>query len=656
MISQPMLSVIMPVYNATDTVSRALLSILNTPRKNEIEIIVVDDCSQDDTQNVVSNLQESYPNIKLMIMPQNSGGPSAPRNLAIENATGEYVTFVDDDDWVNVANMLKLVDCAKINNDDLVKGFLYVVNGEEKTIHNRLHKIPTNTNEVIRDMVAHQSTTSDFIVRQKILIENNIRYPIDIRIGEDSVFFFEALIHSKSVSYVDSYFWYHTVGVVDLTNPSSTQQCGDREINHQITAWERSQKLLSSISIDYYDLRLHIGFRNLLISIVRFSKGISEETYNRLHHFAQTTRRSISGKMSLHKRYDELYQAILSGDYNNYINVAKRRLLINGYDLKFVLPLIPYLEKDFNVQVDEWTGHNVHNKKISEQLANWTDIFWCEWLLGNSVFYANKKNGNQRLFIRAHGFEVEREFGREIDLSKVDIISAVSFYYFELFSKQFSIPRNKMRLLPNYVEEAIYSTEKSPDSRYNIGLVGALPWRKGLYTALELLLKLRSSEPKFKLYVMGKQPSEVSWIKNNPTEQEYYNKCDNFIRNNNLTEAVIYGGYRERSELYKDIGYVLSLSSSEGRPESFHLAPAEGACAGSMGLILRWLGAEYIYPEDVIFESLDDIYIEILKTSQNESYFLEKVTFLRDFVLESYQIDKFLDILDSYMKQLFLLG
>jgi len=249
-----------------------------------------------------------------------------------------------------------------------------------------------------------------------------------------------------------------------------------------------------------------------------------------------------------------------------------------------------------------------------------------------------------------------RDFGTHIDLSKVDMFLTVSYFYFELFVKTFTLPREKMRLLPNYVEESIYSTEKSEHAKYHIGLIGSLPKRKGLLKALKLLMLLRGKEPRFKLFVMGQQAKDVSWIRNNPSEFEYYLDCDKLISENNLNDAVVYGGFIERSQLYRDIGYVLSLSDDEDRPESFHLAPAEGVCAGSMGLLLRWRGVEYIYPKEFLFDSLEEIASEILYASLNEDYFAEKSLALREFILKRYKMCTFLSTLDGYMKQLFLLG
>lgn len=650
----PLVSVIIPMYNASYSVGRAILSVLETARVDDIEVIVIDDCSTDNTYDVVKEIQQSHSNLLLFSMPKNSGGPSGPRNLGIEKARGEYLTFVDDDDWINVSNMLKMAKFAKTNNHDFVKGYLKVVNGQQVEVQNRHHVMPQNTREAIKKLVAYQSTNSDFLVRREVLLSHNLRYPTDIKIGEDSIFTFEILVHSNSVGYIDSYFLYHTISTLDITNPSSTQQCGDREVNHQITAWERSEEILSSISLSYYDLRLHVSFRNLMLSIVRFSEGISEKTYQRLNQFAIKTQLKIKKKMSLHKRYDELYREILSGDYKKYLEVAKRRILICGYDLKFISSLVPYLSKEYVVQVDKWVDHNVHNRRKSKAFAQWADIIWCEWLLGNAVFYSKWKNKNQRLVIRAHGFEVERDFGDDVDFSKVEMVFAVSYYYFEMFMNRFSIPRGKMRLLPNYVENSIYLTQKSEGYRFHVGLVGILPKRKGLKKALELIVKLRESDKRFRLYLMGKRPEEVSWICNSPSDVEYYDSCNNFIAENKLTDIVNFEGHKERAELYRDIGYVLSLSDYEERPESFHLAPAEGACSGSMGLILRWPGVEYIYPKDVVYDSLDEVIKQIIKASKDEHYFSEKVLTLQNYIVERYGIEKVMQILNNYLKQLFL--
>ena len=654
----PIISIIMPVYNAAGSVERAINSVLNSMYAHRVELIVVDDCSTDNTAEIVQHLQSQHANIHFYQLATNSGSPSAPRNLGMEKATAAYLTFMDDDDLIDTDTLIHMTKRAIRNDYDLVKGYLYVIKNGQRQIFNRLHERPTNQQQTLSWLIAQQSTRTDFIVKKSVLVDNQITYDPSIKIGEDTIITAKIMHAAQSVAYVDKAFYTQVQDNDDILNPSSTQRCDDREINDQLTAWETSQAILSEIGVDYYKLRLHVGLRNILISIVRYSNGITAETYSRLHRFALSTKSTVSGKMNLHTRYDELYKAVLAGDYTAYLSTAKRRLLINGYDLKFILPLVPYLEQNYTVQIDEWTGHNAHDRKQSETLGKWADIIWCEWLLGNAVYFAKLKNNNQKLVVRAHGFEVEREFGHQVDLSKVDMVFAVGQYYLELFAKTFNIPQAKMRLLHNYVEESIYSTDKSADHRFNLGMVGILPSRKGFYKGLQLLNSLREKDNRFKLHIMGKAPHELSWIKNNPTEQAYFKQCDDYIARHNLQNAVIYGGYKERHELYTDIGYVLSLSHDERedgmRPESFHLSIAEGAVAGSMGLLLDWHGADYIYPKESIYPDLSALEHEILQASRDENYFNEKANALREFVLERYRLDVFLSNTQRYMKQLWV--
>jgi len=649
------LSVIMAMYNAKDSIEKAILSVENTVRKNELEIIAVDDCSKDSTFSIVTNLQKSYSNIKLYKMKKNSGSPSEPRNLGIRNASGEYVTFVDDDDTVNAENLMEMLDTVFEKNADYAKGYLMNFNGQNKTVENRIG-IECNGNfDTMEKLIQYQSTTSDLIVRKSFLTENNIKYNSDLKIGEDTVFVADIFSHNPNTVYIDDYFLYYNKIPENISSLSSTQNCGDREILNQVTAWKTTQKTLSKISIDYYKLRLPAAFRNILISIVRYSNGISEECFDKFSEFARETKSYTSGKMSLSERYNDLYKAILSGNYNEYLKQSKRRILINGYDLKFILPVVPYLEKYFEVKIDEWTGHDIHDENKSKTLLNWADIIWCEWLLGNAVYYSRHKNKNQRLIIRCHRFELGRDFGNKINLDNINMVITVGYYYLECFSEKFNIPKEKIRLLSNYVETSIFSHKKSTDSRFNIGLIGILPKRKGFLRGLELLKTLKSNNNNFKLYIMGKNYNEISWIKNNPEENEYFKKCDNFIKENNLTDSVIFGGFVERENLYNNIGYVLSLSDNEN-PESFHLAPAEGVCSGSIGMLLNWPGVEYIYSDDFIFNNIKEMSEFILKTAENSAFFNEISEKQKKYVISNYNIDKFMEKLLSYLKQIMIMN
>jgi len=96
--SNPTVSVIIPTYNRAHLIGRAIQSVLDQTYQ-DFEIIVVDDASTDNTEEVVSNFDDER--IRYIRLKENSGGSAAPRNTAIRTARGEYIAFQDsDDEWL----------------------------------------------------------------------------------------------------------------------------------------------------------------------------------------------------------------------------------------------------------------------------------------------------------------------------------------------------------------------------------------------------------------------------------------------------------------------------------------------------------------------------------------------------------------------------
>lgn len=95
------ISVVIPAYNASKYIEKTLQSIVNQSlARKKFEIIVIDDCSLDDTFNIVRKFLNStgFPNTKVIQTESNSKGPAKPRNIGIEESIGEYIAFCDADD------------------------------------------------------------------------------------------------------------------------------------------------------------------------------------------------------------------------------------------------------------------------------------------------------------------------------------------------------------------------------------------------------------------------------------------------------------------------------------------------------------------------------------------------------------------------------
>ncbi len=117
----PILSVVMPVYNAEKTVSKAIDSVISQTRK-DIEIVIVNDGSKDSSGKIIEEYAKADSRIIYIDKPQNEG-LSAARNSGLEVVSGEYFTFVDSDDWIEPDSYERLL--ANANDADIVISGFY---------------------------------------------------------------------------------------------------------------------------------------------------------------------------------------------------------------------------------------------------------------------------------------------------------------------------------------------------------------------------------------------------------------------------------------------------------------------------------------------------------------------------------------------------
>src|SRR5512135_2946573 len=94
----PDVSIVTPLYNRAQSIGRAIQSVIGQTFKNW-EMVVVDDCSTDDSREIIRSFVSRDERIKLIESASNFGGPARPRNVGVEHAQGNYIAFLDSDDW-----------------------------------------------------------------------------------------------------------------------------------------------------------------------------------------------------------------------------------------------------------------------------------------------------------------------------------------------------------------------------------------------------------------------------------------------------------------------------------------------------------------------------------------------------------------------------
>lgn len=619
------ISVIIPAYNASEKIGRCIASLKRqTIAATDYEVIFIDDASTDKTFDILESFCSEHSNWTVHRLNENSGSPSRPRNIGITHSKGDYIFFLDCDDEIYTDTLEKHLDYAIRYSCDVVRGYLMVNNGSSLTAFNKISNWNQNSpkNEKIKIIIKEQSSTNTSLVARSLLLNNSIQWEEHIRMSEDTLFLADILAKSESIGYIDHpTFIYNKL---PATTASSTQTYGDRELSNHIEVWREVERRLAHTGISYVNSRLGVALKEAMLSLYYKNKEpVREKTFKQFSEFINLHWHHIRTHTYIPK-ISKIIEAARASDFQSFNSAIKPTLLIVGYDLKFITPYLTSLEEKYHILIDEWTGHNQHNEQQSKHLLKQADYIWCEWLLGNAVWYSRQKKSNQKLIFRIHRFELSREFGNLVQIENIDYFVAVSPYFLEEAIRAFpNIPRKKIRLIYNGVSTNGYSQINPSKSQFNIGMIGITPSRKGFDKAIEILLKIRRFDSRYKLHIFGEHPLKTSWIVNNSEELKYFNQCFEDISEFNLTEHIIFHGHSNMKSALKDndVGIVLSLSNQDCRkphPESFHLAIADALASGAIPLILKWPGAEYIWPTSCMSNNIKNL-IEKIKSFTPES-------------------------------------
>lgn len=251
-LSIPKVSIIIPIYNVESYLRRCLDSVINQTLGN-IEIICVNDCSTDNSWGILQEYAKNDNRIRLINFAENKGAAAA-RNAGIEEATGEYIGFVDSDDFVDLDFYEKLYVKAKETDADIVKGKIvqYLENGNVSIL-------PWDDNDNIREHKAffiYGFTTA--LYRLKLVLDNNIRFPVSLVHLEDPYFLIQCVNLCNKMEFCDRSFYYYRHNVSSITH------------NLNMLEYEKSAyavlKLINSLSLseeDYLIIYNHF-FTNII--------------------------------------------------------------------------------------------------------------------------------------------------------------------------------------------------------------------------------------------------------------------------------------------------------------------------------------------------------------------------------------------------------
>lgn len=192
----PSVSIIVPVYNASTTLCRCIDSIL-AQTFTDFELLLINDGSKDNSGVICDEYVAK--DARVRVIHKENGGVSSARNLGLDNAKGEWIAFVDSDDWVAVGYIKNLYSHATDNIDLVVSFPTYIYNDGSSKIpkYKEMRVCEHNFEKIFVEHSMHQNTSPwSKLFRKQLIEENNIRFCEEMHIGEDLLFLYNFMLVS----------------------------------------------------------------------------------------------------------------------------------------------------------------------------------------------------------------------------------------------------------------------------------------------------------------------------------------------------------------------------------------------------------------------------------------------------------------------------
>src|SRR4051812_26956088 len=223
-VNKTKVSVVTPVYNAEKYLRKTIDSVINqTIGFENIEYLLVDDCSTDSSRDILLEYSSKYDNIIAVFLECNTGTPGQPRNLGIQLSTSKYITFLDADDWLELNGLKTLYDILEKTGDDYVVGKTIQqksdgskIVGEHESCKERRNVSPYSIPHIFQHLGPRAR-----MVRANVIKDNGIVFP-EMKFAEDKQFFMDVLIHCNKISTTKAPIYF--LNRLDDNNTSLTKQ------------------------------------------------------------------------------------------------------------------------------------------------------------------------------------------------------------------------------------------------------------------------------------------------------------------------------------------------------------------------------------------------------------------------------------------------
>ncbi|SHR97598.1 glycosyl transferase [Mycobacteroides abscessus subsp. abscessus] len=307
-------SIIVIAYNIENYIDKCLSSVLNQTYK-DIEVIVVNDGSTDETLKRICSISLFDKRVK--VIDKQNEGPMVARKEGFDNATGEYVLFVDGDDWLDQQAIEKLIERANYKRSDILLYNYFVTNKSTtnpcKSYNNRLIKEKNNLESAMLCYISPSVWTK--LIRRDFLLENNIEFP-SFAYAEDLAFTVSMFSCNPEIDFLEENLYYYFQRNDSITKSNDIKVMDSLKSINYI----KKQLIERELIEKYQDEFIYLAFTHTY-----FNHVICTDKYTKI-------------QKNMYYKWKEMGISLKANEY--YINFLKRNTI--GVKLKISIFDISY--------------------------------------------------------------------------------------------------------------------------------------------------------------------------------------------------------------------------------------------------------------------------------------------------------------------------
>lgn len=259
-----LISIIIPAYNAADYISECIESIISQ-KTNSIEVIIINDGSTDDTEYIC----KKYENIdsRVKVISKKNMGVSSARNTGLKYSKGEWIMFIDADDWIDADTFRMTIDYLDSNTTDLVafslsdnmipnaksnKVFSISMTNGKTEMFGRCILSPLDWDSLFSDSSLCNLNLNGPVAkyyRKDIIKENNLLFNEDMIVAEDQDFNLQYLSCAKKITYIDNSYYYVRVRKTSASHSLNGLLYKNEKANEELIKRINSLDIFDDISI-----------------------------------------------------------------------------------------------------------------------------------------------------------------------------------------------------------------------------------------------------------------------------------------------------------------------------------------------------------------------------------------------------------------------